>query len=124
VGCIDAVGGARGLERLNLALNGVALGSEEIVARRQAGDAAAGKTMALWCDLVSGPLAMVVNVVGAGIVPVGGGLSRAAGVVALLDDAVRARILRATAGPLVVPAVCGADAGLLGAALAGQAAWG
>ena len=124
VGCIDAVGGARGLERLHLALGGEAAGSEAIVARWQAGEAAAGKTMGLWCDLVSGPLSMVVNVVGAGIVPVGGGLSRAAGVVELLDDAVRARVLRVTSGPLVVRAVCGADAGLLGAALAGQAEWG
>jgi N-acetylglucosamine kinase len=124
VGCIDAVGGARGLERLHLALGHEVAGAEQIVAGWQAGDPASGKTMALWCDLVSGPLAMVVNVVGAGIVPVGGGLSRAVGVVALLDDAVRARVLRATAGPLVVPAICGVDAGILGAALAGQAEWG
>ena len=34
------------------------------------------------------------------------------------------RILRKTSGPLLVPAECGADAGLLGAALAGQAEWG
>lgn len=124
VGCIDAVGGARGLERLHLARSGEAAMSEAIVARWHGGDRAAGQTMALWCDLVSGPLAMVVNVVGAGIVPVGGGLSRAAGVVALLDEAVRARVLRATSGPLVVPATCGADAGILGAALAGEAEWG
>lgn len=124
VGCIDAVGGARGLERLHLALGAEAAGSKAIAAGWQAGDSAAAETMALWCDLVAGPLAMVVNVVGAGIVPVGGGLSQAAGVVELLDDAVRARVLRATAGPLVVRAKCGADAGLLGAALAGQAEWG
>jgi N-acetylglucosamine kinase len=124
VGCIDTVGGARGVERLHLALHGEALGSEATVAQWQAGDLAAAKTMALWCDLVSGPLAMVVNVVGAGIVPVGGGLSRAPGVVEMLDAAVRARVLRATDGPLLVRAVCGADAGLLGAALAGQAEWG
>jgi N-acetylglucosamine kinase len=123
VGCIDMVGGARGVERLHLALHGEAAGSEAIVARWHSGEAAAAATMALWCDLLSGPLAMVVNVVGAGILPVGGGLSRAAGVVEVLDQAVRARVLRATDKPLVVPAVCGPDAGLLGAALAGQAAW-
>lgn len=124
VGCIDTIGGARGVERLHLALTGTALASEVIVAQWQAGDGAAAATMALWCDLVSGPLAMVVNVVGAGVVPVGGGLSRAPGVIELLDTAVRAQVLRAQAGPLVVRATCGADAGLLGAALAGQAAWG
>jgi N-acetylglucosamine kinase len=124
VGCIDTIGGARGVERLHRTLTGAEVGSEAIVAQWQAGEAAAAATMALWCDLVSGPLAMVVNVVGAGIVPVGGGLSRAPGVVEMLDRSLRARVLRAQAGPLAVRAICGADAGLLGAALAGQAAWG
>ena len=58
------------------------------------------------------------------MVPVGGGLSLAPGLVGYLDQAVRAGILRKTSGPLLVPAECGADAGLLGAALAGQAEWG
>ncbi len=124
VGCVDTVGGARGLERLHARLHGVILGSEEIVASWRAGEVAGGQTMALWRDLVAGPLAMVVNVVGADVVPVGGGLSRATGLVSYLDEAVRVRILQRTRGPLLVPAECGADAGLLGAAIAGQAAWG
>lgn len=124
VGCIDTVGGARGLERLHLARTGEALSSPEIVARWLAGDGAAKATMALWRDLVAGPLAMVLNVVGAGVVPVGGGLSRAPGLVAYLDEALRAGVLRKTQGALAVPAECGADAGLLGAAMAGLAAWG
>lgn len=124
MGCVDTVGGARGLERLHQHRTGEALGSEAIIARWQADEAAAGATMELWRDLVSGPLAMVLNVVGASIVPVGGGLSLAPGLVAYLDEAVRARVLRATTEALLVPAECGADAGLLGAAMAGQAAWG
>jgi N-acetylglucosamine kinase len=124
VGCIDTIGGARGLERLHHKRASEALSSEEIVAGWQAGEAEAGATMALWRDLVSGPLAMVVNVTGADVLPVGGGLSRAPGLVDYLDEAVRVRILRRTGGPLLVPALCGADAGLLGAAMAGQAAWG
>ena len=55
---------------------------------------------------------------------VGGGLSRGPGLVSYLDEAVGVRILGRTAGPLLVPAECGADAGLLGAALAGAALWG
>jgi len=124
MGCVDTVGGARGLERLHHTLSGEVAGAETIVAGWHAGEAAAGATMALWRDLVSGPLAMVVNVVGADIVPVGGGLSRAPGLVRYLDEAVRVRILRRTTGPLLVPAECGPDAGLLGAAMAGKAAWG
>jgi N-acetylglucosamine kinase len=124
IGCIDTVGGARGLERLHHALTGIVLGSEAIISGWQAGDRLALATLDLWRDLVAGPLAMVVNVVGADVLPVGGGLSRAPGLVEWLDAAVRARILRATVGPLMVPAACGPDAGLLGAAMAGQAAWG
>jgi len=124
VGCIDTVGSARGIERLHHARTGKALRSEDIVLRWQAGEAQASATLKLWRDLVSGPLAMVLNVVGAGVVPVGGGLSRAPGLVAYLDEAVRASVLRATSSALLVPAECGADAGLLGAALAGEAQWG
>jgi N-acetylglucosamine kinase len=123
VGCVDTVGGARGLERLHRVRSGEIAAAEDIIADWQAGEASAGETLALWRDLVSGPLAMVVNVVGADILPVGGGLSRAPGLVAYLDEAVRVRILRRTDRPLLVPASCGADAGLLGAALAGEAAW-
>jgi N-acetylglucosamine kinase len=123
VGCLDTVGSARGLERLHRKRTAELLGSEAIIAGWMAGEAEAGETMALWRDLVAGPLAMVVNVVGADVVPVGGGLSKAPGLVAYLDEAVRVRILRRTKGPLLVPAECGADAGLLGAAMAGVAAW-
>ncbi|WP_103257687.1 ROK family protein [Tabrizicola aquatica] len=124
VGCIDTIGGARGLERLHLKRTAELLGSEAIIAGWIAGEAEAGETMALWRELVAGPLAMAVNLVGADVLPVGGGLSRAPGLVRYLDEAVRVRILRRTTGPLLVPAECGADAGLLGAAMAGQAAWG
>jgi N-acetylglucosamine kinase len=123
-GCVDTVGGARGLERLHLMRSGETAVAEAIVEAWMAGEAAAGETMALWRDLVSGPLAMVVNVLGADVVPVGGGLSRAPGLVRYLDEAVRVRILRRTTAPLLVRAECGPDAGLLGAALTGKAAWG
>ncbi len=123
-GCVDTVGSARGLERLHRVRTGEELSSVAIVAGWTAGDAEACETMALWREFVAGPLAMVLNVVGATVVPVGGGLSRAPGLVAYLDEAVRARILRRTSGALLVPAVCGADAGLLGAAMAGVAEWG
>lgn len=124
VGCVDTVGSARGLERLHRKRTAELLGSEAIIAGWMAGETEAGETMALWRDLVSGPLAMVVNMVGADVVPVGGGLSRAPGLVDYLDEAVRVRVLRRTTGPLLLAAECGADAGLLGAAMAGVAAWG
>ena len=124
VGCVDTVGGARGLERLHRKRTAELLGAEAIIAAWMAGEAEAGETMSIWRDLVAGPLAMVLNVIGADVVPVGGGLSRAPGLVRYLDEAVRVRMLRRTKGPLLLPAECGADAGLLGAATAGVSEWG
>jgi N-acetylglucosamine kinase len=124
LGCVDTIGGARGLERLHRLWANEEATSEEIISRWHAGDAGALATMELWRDLVSGPLAMVLNVVGATSVPVGGGLSRAPGLVDYLDEALRARVLRRSDDPLAVPAQCGADAGLIGAAMAGAALWG
>jgi len=122
-GCLETVGGARGIERLHLALQGAAVASEAIVAGWRSGEPAAVATVARWLDLVSGPLALVLNVVGAGIVPVGGGLGNAPDLVAALDRAVRSRVLRQTQGPLVVCAERSVDAGLHGAAVAGAAAF-
>lgn len=123
IGCVDTVGGARGMERLHLHLHGESLPSTAIVAAWEAGDAAAARTIDCFLDLVAGPLALVVNVVGADIVPVGGGLSGSRRLVAELDTAVRRRILRQTDAPLVVPGLCTVEPGLIGAAiLAGAAA--
>ena len=122
-GCLDTVGGARGIERLWTALGGAPAGSVEIITRWQAGDIRAGRVIEVWQDLVAGPLAMVLNVTGASVVPVGGGLANAPGLIAALDLAVRARVLRRTDAPLVVLAGCGGEPGLIGAAEAGRAAF-
>jgi N-acetylglucosamine kinase len=124
VGCVDTVGGARGLERLWRATGRAAQGSVEILARWQAGDPDALPVIDLWEELVAGPLAMVLNVTGAGIVPVGGGLANVPALIARLDGAVRARVLRQSAAPLVVPAGCAVEPGLIGAAEAGLAEFG
>lgn len=115
VGCLDTVGSARGIERLHRHLTGQDLTSVQIVQRWKAGEPT---TVATWLDLVAGPLAMLVNTLGADVVPVGGGLGNEPLLVAALDDAVRARILRKLARPLVVPAQVSVDAGLVGAAAA------
>ncbi|MFZ1468446.1 MAG: ROK family protein, partial [Paracoccaceae bacterium] len=56
-GCIDTIGGARGVERLHRIETGIQLTSEEIITRWQAADPAATATMLLWRGLVAGPLA-------------------------------------------------------------------
>jgi len=118
-GCVDTVGGARGMERLHLHFHGVTLTSHQIVDAWAAGDRQASATIDRLVDLISGPLALVVNVVGPSIVPVGGGLSNVPALIAKLDEAVRSRILRKIAAPLVVPAGCAQPPGLVGAGLLG-----
>ena len=120
-GCLDTVGGARGLERLHRHLHGIDTGSVAVLEAWQADDPAAAQTVMLWRDLLAGPLAMVLNVVGSSIVPVGGGLANVPALIALLDGAVRANLLRSTDRPLLVPAALTVEPGLVGAALAGLA---
>lgn len=116
-GCVDTIGAARGMERLHRHLHAEDLPSTEIVARWQAGDGAAGRTVDCYIDLVASPLALTVNIVGASIVPVGGGLANARALIERLDRTVRARTLRRLDRPLVVPGQCTVEPGLIGAAI-------
>jgi N-acetylglucosamine kinase len=118
-GCVDTLGGARGLERLHKHFTGQAKNSVEIVAASEAGEPAASRTVDAFMEIVAAPLALVVNVVGAGIVPVGGGLAQSRALIERLDREVRARILRKTTAPLVVPAALEVEPGLVGAAILG-----
>ncbi len=119
IGCVDAVGAARGMERLHAHIHGKLLASTEIIAAWDAGDEAAARTIDVYIDVVSGPLAMTINIVGASIVPVGGGLANSHSLISRLDEAVRARILRRTDKPLVIPAELKIEPGLIGAGVLG-----
>jgi N-acetylglucosamine kinase len=116
--CVDTVGGARGLERLHAFLHRAERSSRQILAAWTAADPLAAATVRTYVELVSDPLALVVNVTGASVVPVCGGLGRSRELVAALDDAVRRRILRASDRPLLVPSLLDDRAGLIGAAWA------
>lgn len=117
-GCADTVGGARGLERLHSFLNQTALTSQEILAAWMNGEPDALATVDAYIELISGPLALVVNVTGASVVPVCGGLSRCVKLVTALDLAVRKQILRSSDNALLVPSLLNDQAGLIGAAYA------
>lgn len=123
-GCLDTVGGARGIERLHQHLHGVDASSETILTDWQGGEAKSAETVDLWAVLLAPSLAMILNTVGASVVPVGGGLANVAPLIARLDAAVRKSLLRQTDGPLIVPAKSGVEPGLIGAAAAGEAAFG
>src|SRR5690606_23860811 len=69
-GCVDTIGGARGMERLHQLAHGVSQPSLDIVAAWLDGNEQARQTVELLVELISKPLALVVNVVGAEIIPV------------------------------------------------------
>lgn len=116
-GCLDATVSARGMEKIHRYLCAEENTSEEITAAWLAGEEKAARTIDVLCDVTAGPLSMLVNTVGAGIVPVGGGLARCAPLIAEIDRRVRARILKKLDRPLVVPGLCTIEPGLVGAAV-------
>lgn len=118
-GCIDATCSARGMEKLHAHLHQAVMTSEEIVTAWQAGEAPAVQTIGIFVELLAAPLALVANVTGATVMPVGGGLSNSEPLIATLDEAVRRNILRRFDHPLVVKATCRIEPGLIGAALLG-----
>jgi N-acetylglucosamine kinase len=122
--CLNTVGGARGMERLHFEIHRAERTSREIVDAWQAGDADASRTIDIYIELVASPLALAVNITGATIVPVGGGLARSGPLMERLDEAVRARTLRKFSRPLVVSGSLSIEPGLAGAALLGLGAAG
>ncbi|MGR6433073.1 ROK family protein [Rhizobium sp. PAMB 3174] len=119
--CLDPIGSARGMERLHRHLHATELTSEQIVAAWQAGDAQASRTIEVFVDILAGPLALIVNLLGADIIPAGGGLSNSEALLAELDRSVRAKTLRAFDRPLVLRCECRVEPGLIGAAQLGFA---
>ncbi|MDO9418161.1 ROK family protein [Pararhizobium sp.] len=118
-GCVDSVGGARGLERLHQTLHGETLPSEMIIERWLTGDKASAQSVDCLVDLVSSPLALTINITGATVVPVGGGLANVEPLIFAIDRTVRQRILRKTDRPLVVRGALRIEPGLIGAAILG-----
>jgi N-acetylglucosamine kinase len=118
-GCVNTIGGARGLERLHLHLHGEYRPSINIIDAWQAGDSKSLRTVEIYVELISAPLALAVNITGASIVPAGGGLANSLELLAEIDLSVRRRILKQYQRPLVVRAACDVEPGLIGAALMG-----
>ncbi|MFM2356275.1 MAG: hypothetical protein RLZZ528_2011 [Pseudomonadota bacterium] len=118
-GCVNTLG-ARGLELLHRSLSGQARSCEALVEGWAALREPEARTVRMWIEVVSGALALVVNVTGASVIPAGGGLAMNEGLVAALDRSVRRKILRHANGPLVVPARFSSEAGLVGASILGH----
>ena len=118
--CLDTVGGARGLERLHLAIHGQKSGSTDIIARWLKGEAEASLSVKVLVEHVARALSVAINTLGASIVPVGGGLSRSKELIASVDCRVRELVVAEYKRPLVVPGEYAQSGGLIGAALAGE----
>ncbi len=118
-GCIDAVGSARGMEKIHKALHNTELTSTAIVGAWLKGDAAASLTIDVYLDVLSGPLAMLMNAISPSVAPVGGGLSNVPELIDRLDRETRKRMLSDPGKPLVVPGQCKVEPGLIGAAIVG-----
>ena len=119
-GCVDATCSARGMEKLHTHLTDQTLKAENIVSAWMSGEAHASRTIDIYVDLIASPLALVINVTGATIVPVGGGLSNAVTLVEAIDETVRDRILIRGVERIIVPATNRIEPGIVGAAILGS----
>ncbi len=116
-GCLDSYGGARGLENLHRTLHSINASSVEIIEQWQQQQTQAQQTIQAWLQLVAQPLAYSINLTGASLVAVGGGLASVTPLIAALNDAVQGYVLRRTPHALVVPGSFAHHGGMLGAAL-------
>lgn len=119
-GCLDTIGGARGIERLHQHLHQEQLDSKAIVERWQQQDRWASTTVAVYLDMMAEPLAMIANLTGASCMPVGGGLAAATLLMQALDARIRPLTLRKTDTPLLVPGQFTSEGGLIGASVWSQ----
>ncbi|OED40514.1 hypothetical protein AB833_11965 [Chromatiales bacterium (ex Bugula neritina AB1)] len=115
--CVDALGGARGLERIYKHMGAAPIDSVEIITAWQAGDPGAARAVDIWLDVVGGALANIVNFLAPSIVAVGGGLANSKPLIQALEREVDDRRLCRQSTPLLYAAVSGPEQGLLGAAL-------
>ncbi|MCP5000216.1 MAG: ROK family protein [Hyphomicrobiales bacterium] len=113
-GCINTIGGARGLEALHAAAGNPLADSRKIVDGWSDGDPACSATIASYVSVLSDALALTLNITGAQIVPVGGGLSSASDLLSVIDGEVRRKTLQARNKPMVIEGQTGQNGGLWG----------
>ena len=116
-GCLDAWGGARGLENIHAQISRNRTTSFEITDAWRTGDDHVTRSLEIYCDLVSRELALMVNVLDPDCVPVGGGIASEESLIAKIDAMVRQRVLGRYDAPLVIPGRYSRDGGLRGAAM-------
>lgn len=121
-GCLDAWGGARGLEHIHAQISGNRVTSFDITDAWRAGDVLAKRSIDIYSELVARELALMVNVLDPDCIPVGGGIASEGLLIAQIDALVRDRVLGRYDAPLVIPGAHARDGGLRGAAMLHQMA--
>jgi len=116
-GCLDTLGGARGIERLHQLLSGDTLTSRQIIQAGLEGEPPAAITLDAWLEIVADPLAHTVNIIGPHRIVVGGGLASEPVLISELDKRLRQKVLLKTDGPLVVAGRHFREGGLIGASI-------
>ncbi|XBS71650.1 ROK family protein [Acerihabitans sp. KWT182] len=120
IGCLDTLGGARGMERLHRHFHLRDRSSMEIVDGWLDQQPDSMLTVSAWLQLVAEPLALLVNILGPSKIVAGGGLASCAPLIAALDKQVRAGVLHRYDQPLVVPGAFLTQGGLVGASVLGR----
>jgi N-acetylglucosamine kinase len=119
-GCLDTLGGARGLERLHQLLHQRHVDSHHIISCWQQKQPDALLTVEAWLQLVAEPLSLLVNTLGMDKIVVGGGMASVTPLIQALDEKVRANTLYQYDDPLVVAGKFINQGGLMGASFLGR----
>jgi fructokinase len=115
-GCLETWVSGPGLEADHARVTGERLAGVEIVARAEAGDAAARATLDRHASRLARGLAHVINILDPHVVVLGGGLSNLAHLYAELPDRIRPHLFAAHASVTVRPPRWGDASGVRGAA--------
>lgn len=117
IGCYETIASGRGLPRLCEALTGRVASGQEIAEGARRGDAAMGHVLAVWAEIVAELISVIQCVADPDCIVLGGGLSRIAGVEALVRRAAYPILLPALEKPAICRAEGGDSSGTRGAAL-------
>ncbi len=124
VGCVDAVGSARGLERIHASLHGSTSTSREITRAWHMGAEDANRTVDAFTTLLARALSVLVNTLGPDVIPVSGGLSNDETLLDVIDRKTRDLVLARYTEPLIVRGTYAANGGLHGAGIFARKAFG
>lgn len=113
--CLDLFGAGIGMTNIYFDYSGIENNARSILSSWQAGDDLATKSVEAFVHLVSDALALVVNIVDPQIMPVGGGLSNNAELIAYLDAETRRKSLGNLKSELIIPGKYNTNGCLLGA---------